>query len=85
MARRRETDTVMDRPSGNQGDPESTAPSTQSGMPPQQPGAPQSDPTTEEIAQRAYEIYQARGGTEGQDIEDWLQAERELRRGSQGD
>jgi hypothetical protein len=82
MARRRETDTVMDRPSG-QGDTGSAGPSAQSGMPPQPPGTGPAEPTTEEIAQRAYEIYQARGGTEGQDIEDWLQAERELTRGSQ--
>ena len=33
----------------------------------------------EESARRAYEIYMARGGTHGYDIEDWLQAERELR------
>ena len=32
----------------------------------------------EAIARRAYEIYSARGGTHGYDIEDWLQAEREL-------
>jgi hypothetical protein len=32
----------------------------------------------EAIARRAYEIYTARGGTDGYDIEDWLQAEREL-------
>ena len=31
------------------------------------------------IARRAYEIYQARGGDHGADIEDWLQAEREIR------
>ncbi len=34
--------------------------------------------TREAIARRAYEIYTARGGTHGYDIEDWLQAEREL-------
>lgn len=39
----------------------------------------QGHPTREEIATRAYEIYTARGGTHGYDIEDWLQAERELR------
>ena len=37
-------------------------------------------PGREEIAARAYEIYRARGGTHGYDIEDWLQAERELSR-----
>ncbi|HVR70011.1 MAG TPA: DUF2934 domain-containing protein [Vicinamibacteria bacterium] len=83
MARRHETDTVVDRPSGSRGQPGSAAPSTSSGLP--QSGAARSEPTTEEIAQRAYEIYQSRGGTEGQDLEDWLQAERELRRGSPGE
>jgi hypothetical protein len=33
---------------------------------------------TEEIATRAYEIYLARGGSHGADVEDWIQAEREL-------
>ena len=33
---------------------------------------------SEQIAARAYEIYQERGGTDGSDLEDWLQAEREL-------
>ena len=75
MPTRRETDTVMDEPSGTQEPGRSTATSKQA------MGAPQSEPTTEQIAQRAYEIYQARGGTEGQDIEDWLEAERQLRRG----
>jgi hypothetical protein len=32
------------------------------------------------IAQRAYELYLARGGADGQDLEDWLVAERELSR-----
>ena len=30
------------------------------------------------IAQRAHEIYEARGGQEGKDLDDWLQAEREI-------
>ena len=37
-------------------------------------------PTSEEIAQRAYEIFQARGGEPGHDLDDWLQAESELLR-----
>jgi hypothetical protein len=37
--------------------------------------------TDEAIARRAYELYQARGGTDGADMDDWLQAERELRAG----
>lgn len=32
----------------------------------------------EEIAQRAYEIYLQRGAADGSDVDDWLQAEREL-------
>lgn len=35
-------------------------------------------PTREEIEQRAYQIYAARGAVHGFDLEDWLQAEREL-------
>jgi hypothetical protein len=30
------------------------------------------------IARRAFEVFLARGGGHGQDLEDWLQAEREL-------
>jgi hypothetical protein len=36
-------------------------------------------PTEEQIAQRAYELFLARGATDGQDVEDWLGAERALR------
>ena len=35
-------------------------------------------PTREEIELRAYQIYAERDGAHGQDVEDWLQAEREL-------
>jgi len=38
-------------------------------------------PKREEIAQRAYEIYVARGQTAGRELEDWVQAERELMAG----
>ena len=34
-------------------------------------------PPHEEIALRAYEIYLQRGSVHGQDLDDWLQAERE--------
>lgn len=36
-------------------------------------------PTHEEIARRAYEIFERRGCAHGNDEQDWLQAERELR------
>ena len=38
-----------------------------------------SRPTEEQIAHRAYDLFLARGATDGQDVEDWLGAERELR------
>jgi hypothetical protein len=31
-----------------------------------------------DVARRAYELYLARGREHGHDVEDWLQAEREL-------
>ena len=35
-------------------------------------------PTHDQIAARAYEFFLARGGTDGEDIEDWLRTEQEL-------
>lgn len=32
-----------------------------------------------DIARRAYEIFERRGGAHGADLDDWLQAEQELR------
>ena len=37
-----------------------------------------------EIRRRAYEIYLERGEQPGCDLDDWLQAERELQRGELG-
>ena len=34
---------------------------------------------TSEVARRAFELYCARGGGDGHDLDDWLTAERELR------
>jgi hypothetical protein len=34
---------------------------------------------TETIRERAFEIYAARGSAAGHELDDWLQAERELR------
>jgi hypothetical protein len=36
-------------------------------------------PTPEQIAQRAYQRYVERGSEPGREVEDWLEAERELR------
>jgi hypothetical protein len=35
--------------------------------------------TETEIARRAYDLYLTRGGEPGHDVDDWLQAEQELR------
>jgi Protein of unknown function (DUF2934) len=32
----------------------------------------------DEVAQRAYELFLARGRVDGHDVEDWLEAERQL-------
>ena len=36
-------------------------------------------PTHDEIARRAYQLFEERGREHGRDLEDWLQAERDLR------
>jgi hypothetical protein len=37
-------------------------------------------PSEEDIRERAYHRYLQRGGGHGQDFEDWLEAERELKK-----
>jgi Protein of unknown function (DUF2934) len=36
------------------------------------------EPSGEEIARRAYELYIQRGSEHGKDVEDWVRAEKEL-------
>jgi hypothetical protein len=36
-------------------------------------------PDPREVQRRAYELYMERGGQPGQELEDWFQAERELK------
>ena len=50
------------------------AASAQGAAAPEQPGALPRD----EVARRAYDLYQQRGGGDGGDLDDWLQAERDL-------
>lgn len=38
----------------------------------------EADNTKNKIGERAYRIFEQRGGTPGHALEDWLQAEREL-------
>ena len=40
-------------------------------------------PGDDAVARRAYQRFEARGFAHGRDMEDWLEAERELRRGEQ--
>jgi len=42
-------------------------------------GQPNGQPTEDEVRMRAYHRYLERGGTHGNDIGDWVEAERELR------
>ena len=44
---------------------------------------PAGDLPAEAVARRAYEIYLQRGGGPDRELEDWLQAEAELRREAQ--
>ena len=41
--------------------------------------SPQTAVTNSDIARRAYELYEQRGGVHGRDLDDWLLAENELR------
>lgn len=48
------------------------------------PNNPRLTPQTEQqIRDRAYEIYLARGGRNGDEVSDWLAAERELKDSNQ--
>jgi Protein of unknown function (DUF2934) len=52
---------------------------------PASPGSSNGDAQSidrERVASRAYELYVARGGRDGQDVDDWLTAERELSEGT---
>jgi hypothetical protein len=45
-----------------------------------QSGVEGHEPTEDDIRRRAYERYLERGGGQGTDFQDWLEAERELKR-----
>ncbi len=79
-------DQAPDRSPKTIGDPPAQEPAIDA--PPQpQPGAAAqaaASPTQgsalsrDEVARRAYDLYQQRGGADGGDLDDWLQAERDL-------
>jgi hypothetical protein len=35
--------------------------------------------SADEVARKAYELYQSRGGYDGADFDDWIEAERQLK------
>lgn len=43
-----------------------------------EPGQASAPVNPDDVARRAYELYQARGAEPGGDLDDWLRAEREL-------
>jgi hypothetical protein len=51
--------------------PEAEGPSTQADR--------NGNPNSDEVARRAYELYEHRGGEHGRDWDDWFQAEQEVR------
>jgi hypothetical protein len=55
--------------------------STESPVVPQVKNDTAAPPERDRIARRAYELYLARGGSDGDPMEDWLTAEREFNAG----
>jgi hypothetical protein len=43
------------------------------------PSSVPNEPDGTDVALRAYEIYESKGRVDGADLDDWLQAERELK------
>jgi hypothetical protein len=64
--------------------PKSTkpAPAVKAAAPAAKPAKRGPEPSQEEIATRAFEIYVSEGCREGTDLENWLRAEQELRSGA---
>ena len=48
-----------------------------------QPSPGENSPNQDEVARRAYELYQARGGGPGHELEDWLHAEQDVNKHAQ--
>ena len=43
------------------------------------PSSAPNQPNETDVAERAYEIYKSKGRVDGDDLDDWLQAERDLK------
>lgn len=63
-------------PQGASGESATATMAPPDNRPVQKPASPES--RMDRISQRAYEIYQRRGGQGGHEMDDWLQAEREI-------
>jgi hypothetical protein len=63
------------------GNPIETSPDSRASMP-AEPKHRESICSMEQIRMRAYELFMARGGCDGNDLADWFMAERELTGGS---
>jgi hypothetical protein len=46
--------------------------------PPKKPPTAINEPQEDQIRLRAYELYEARGGEDGHDLEDWFHAKEEI-------
>jgi hypothetical protein len=57
-----------------------SAPKMKSASTPKAAAVSTGEPTHDEVAARAYELYLARGSVDGYSEEDWMLAEAELRR-----
>jgi hypothetical protein len=73
----RRTNPTTDGAQGNDGGRWDNA-RTEDGVMPDGSRAEGSSPNPDDIARRAYERFQMRGGDHGHDQQDWLDAEREL-------
>jgi hypothetical protein len=79
MATRRRPARTAKTPTETIGDPPQPEPTPTPQEPPRTEQPPQKvAPTREEIQRRAYDLYERRGGRKGSDLDDWLQAERDL-------
>ena len=70
------------RPSAKPGDPASPAkPKTRRprAAAPAAPSSAAKEPSVDDIRRRAYERYLERGGRHGEHVDDWIEAEKELR------
>ena len=77
-AKKRESGIATAERPGGVGSPEFSEAAPESSAPQSVGDTTAAAPDRDRIAMRAYELYLARGGGEGMELEDWLRAEQEL-------